>query len=183
MGLADCAFETERLSAAGWHSIAFEGSAQGELADVVADMLTAAVTRSLPEQWSGDYSVDRARDWIAERDDEGVTLLVFDRSSGRPVGLMVLFEEHIDGDQEQGSVDVLLGYLLGEDSWGQGFASELVAGFVDWCRDHEVAAIVGGVADGNPASVRVLTKNGFHPVTGGDAVGRSERPYRIDLTL
>ena len=83
MGLADCAFETERLSAGGWHSIAFEGSAQGELADVVADMLTAAVTRSLPEQWSGNYSVDRARGWIAERDDEGVTLLVLDRSSRR----------------------------------------------------------------------------------------------------
>ena len=139
------------------------------------------MTRSLPEQWAGDYTVERARSWIAERDAESVTLMVLDRSSGHPLGLMLLFEEHVAGHRAEGSVHVRLGYLLGEDSWGKGFASELVAGFVRWCRSHEVASIAGGVADDNPAPARVLTKNGFHRVTSDDAVGPGERLYRVDL--
>ena len=181
MVLDGCAFDTERLSVGGWHSIAFEGSERAELADVVAGMLTPAVTRSLPGPWSGGYTVDRARGWIRERDDEGAALLVLDRSSRHPVGLVLLFEEHVAEGQARGPVDVRLGYLFAEDSWGKGFASELVAGFVGWCRDHEVASIAGGVADDNLASARVLTKNGFQQVTAEDAVGPGERLYRVDL--
>ena len=61
MVLTDCAFETERLAARGWHAVAFEGARGRGLADVVAELLTPAVTRTLPPQWSGAYSVDRAR--------------------------------------------------------------------------------------------------------------------------
>lgn len=183
MVLAGCAFVTERLSVGDWHSIAEGGDAHPELADVVVELLTPAVTANLPDGWSGSYSVERARKWIAERDDEGVALLAVERSSARAVGIMLLFEERADPGGERGRVDVRLGYLLGEGSWGRGFASELVAGFVAWCRDHEVASISGGVAAENAASERVLTKNGFREVPAGDAgVGSGEQLYRVDLT-
>lgn len=70
---------------------------------------------------------------------------------------MILFESD---DEKSGSV-VRLGYLLSESAWGQGLASELVRGFVDWCGTVEIAAILGGVERDNTASQRVLTKNGF----------------------
>jgi len=63
-------------------------------------------------------------------------------------------------DEKSGSV-VRHGYLLSESAWGQGLASELVRGFVDWCRTVEIEAILGGVERDDIASQRVLMKNGF----------------------
>ncbi len=92
-------------------------------------MLPVPVTRSLPPPWQGPYSVTRAQQWVEERDKEGTTLLVVDKQVNQPVGLMILFEtEDIYG------FEVRLGYLLAEPAWGKGFASELVRGFVGWCR-------------------------------------------------
>lgn len=48
-----------------------------------------------------------------------------------------------------------------QSAWGQGLASELVRGFVDWCRTVKIAALVGGVERDNIPSQRVLEKNGF----------------------
>ena len=71
---------------------------------------------------------------------------------------MILFET--EGESNAG-IEVRLGYLLAETAWGSGLASELVCGFVDWCRRQEIASIVGGVGSENIASRRVLEKNGF----------------------
>jgi RimJ/RimL family protein N-acetyltransferase len=121
-------------------------------------MLTPKITSSLPLEWQGAYSVDRTREWIAARDDESVNLLVAERQSHNVVGLMLLFEtEAASGDD----VDVRLGYLLAESAWGQGLASELVQGFVHWCRGQAVSSIESGVGRNNHASRRVLEKNGF----------------------
>lgn len=120
-------------------------------------MLTASITQSLPDGWRGDYTIERANEWIRERDREGVTLLVLERTSRTPVGMMILFESN---DEKLGRT-VRLGYLLYETAWGQGLASELVQGFVGWCRKAEITSIVGGVERDNVASQRVLQKNGF----------------------
>ncbi len=59
--------------------------------------------------------------WIADRDHEGTTLLVVEKSSRTPVGVIILFESTREGTC---TVDLRLGYLLSEDSWGQGFACD-----------------------------------------------------------
>ena len=124
---------------------------------VVAGILTEPVTRTLPAAWHGAYSEERARDWIAERDREGATLLVAEKASANPVGLVILLES----PSEDGT-ELRLGYLLAEASWGKGVASELVDGLVQWCRAQaEIRSLAGGVAPDNPASKRVLEKNGF----------------------
>ncbi len=119
MVLSRCAFDTERLAAGPWHEIAIEDPGKNGLADVVASMLTPAVTRQLPEPWAGEDTADRARAWIAERDDEGATLLVLERASGRPIGLVLLFEEPSGRDEGRSAVGVRLGYLLAEESRGR----------------------------------------------------------------
>jgi hypothetical protein len=90
--LKKCAFETERLIVEEWHSPSAMGRRPLDLAKVLASLLTQAVTRSLPAPWQGNYTLDRARDWIRERDREGATLLVNDKSTHQIVGLMVLVE-------------------------------------------------------------------------------------------
>lgn len=162
-----CRFVTERLLVEEWHSLSADDWAHQELAHVVSTMLTARVTQSLPEGWQGAYTIERASEWIQERDREGATLLVVERSSRMPVGVMILLES----DDEKLGRSVRIGYLLSESAWGQGLASELVQGFVGWCRMAGIGSIVGGVERDNVPSQRVLEKNGFvcAPSTDGAA--------------
>ena len=177
--LSCCEFETRRLIVKEWHSLSSNEWHEEELAEVVARMLTESVTRSLPPAWQGGYSLARARAWVEERDAEGTTLLAIDLETRRPAGLVIL---HLAATETVGAgADVRLGYLLAEESWGRGLASELVAGLVTWCRGQSaLSSITGGVAPDNPASARVLEKVGFEPLASeGEATG--EQLYRLTL--
>jgi len=159
-----------------WRSFLPSEWKQQDLGQVVSAMLTDAVTTSLPTAWQGHYSVARVRQWIEERDNEGTTLLVVDKSTKMPVGLMILFET--DAENGDSGVEVRLGYLLSESEWGKGFASELVKGFVGWCRDQpSILSIAGGVARDNPASRRVLEKNGFQPIQPEGEAAQDEQLF------
>ena len=127
----------------------------------LVSLLSEAVTRDLPAGWQGFYDQDRASSWFADRRNEGAVLFIADRSDRRPVGLLILAESEITDV----SRDIFLGYLIHESDWGRGLATEVVAGFADWCRTNgTVRSIVAGVTDSNAASARVLSKNGFVPV-------------------
>lgn len=141
-----CAFDTERLSAGNWIPTS------DELPQFVTELLSPAVTTELPEHWQGAYSNHRARQWIEEQDAESTVLLVQDLS-GEPVGLLILYPDERT---------VRIGYMLSEEYWGDGLATELISGFVGWCQNSDsFDEIVAGVAASNLASVRVLEKCGF----------------------
>jgi len=150
-------YSTQRLLVREWHSLVPEEWIQQDLEVVVKNILTTQVTRSLPPVWQGIYSHDRARDWVLERDDEGVTLLAVEKISRKPIGLIILFET----DNGPGGSELRLGYMLAESAWGKGLASEFISGFVEWCRNNEIASVTSGVERDNIASRRVLEKNGF----------------------
>ena len=170
---ANCRFETDRLRVAPWHEAASE--AELDLPTVVAAMLTARATASLPEAWRGDFSVRRASEWIEERDQESPTLLVADSESGLAVGFVMLADVSLDG----ASVDVRIGYLLDEGVWGRGLATELVAGLAHWARSQpSVDTLTAGVDATNPDSSRVLVKNGFAPLSTHEA---GEAIYQLAL--
>jgi RimJ/RimL family protein N-acetyltransferase len=148
----------------------------GESLEVaISEMLTPAVTRSLPPEWQGSYSGERARQWVEARDREGATLVVVERSRCTAIGLVILFH---DGEEPDGP-RLRLGYLLAESAWGKGLASELIRGFVEWCQETGVTSVVGGVERGNVASQRVLEKSGF--VRAPDAVSAAEEMFILNL--
>lgn len=147
-------FTTERLIVDEWHSFSADEWAQQNLVDVVQQVMTESVTKTLPPPWQGKYSQARARQWITERDAEGVTLLALNNTNAQPVGLTVLFDADNNGH-------LRLGYMLAESAWGKGFATELISGLVNWARSHQVHSITGGVEPHNIASARVLEKCGF----------------------
>ena len=61
------------------------------------------------------------------------------------------------------------GYLFDEAVWGNGLASEVVGGLVGWARSQpRIQTLTGGVTRSNPASARVLAKNGFELIGGLD---------------
>ncbi len=173
---AGCRFDTVRLSADEWRR-----QAERHKVDLVAlavDMMTPATTRGLPELWQGSFTVERAQAWIEERNSESPTLLVIERSSGRAIGLLILFETP---DNTQGC-EMRIGYLFEEASWGQGYARELVAGLVAWAQmEAGIHSLTGGVAANNPASVRVLESNGFFCINGQAAAdGEAARGAAAD---
>ncbi|HZX28138.1 MAG TPA: GNAT family N-acetyltransferase [Telluria sp.] len=65
-----------------------------------------------------------------------------------------------DIDRQAGQAEV--GYRIGKDAVGRGCASAAVAHLVTLARARwGLRVLVAFVADGNPASARVLEKNGF----------------------
>jgi RimJ/RimL family protein N-acetyltransferase len=165
-----CSFKTDRLVVREWHTLS-----DLDIPHAIVSILTPGVTQSLPDGWQGEYDFDRATKWIAERDSEGATLLVLDRASRAPIGLMILFES----EEEGGGRCVRIGYMLAEAAWGRGYGSELLQGFVDWCRTTDIASIIGGVARENRASRRVMEKSGFSVIA--DTRDQQELVYQLRL--
>ncbi len=55
-----------------------------------------------------------------------------------------------------------LGYWLGRRHWGKGVMTRIVAAYAPWVmRELALLRLQATVHDGNPASARVLQKNGF----------------------
>lgn len=163
----DWTYSTDRLLVKEWHSFTSDDWQEQDLAVIVKSILTPQVTFSLPPSWQGSYTLERALAWIAERDNEGITLLAVEKSSVNAVGIIILFESAKD---KYGS-DMRLGYMLAESSWGKGFASELVNGFIIWCQDNNIKSVTAGVEKDNIASKRVLEKCGFTQVSSDEKAG------------
>lgn len=163
----DPAFATERLATLPWHDVESDTA----LAGTVKRMLTPAVTLDLPADWQGPYSLERAQQWIVDRDNESLVLLIVDRLTKRPVGLLFLANED--------STTVRVGYLFDEDSWGQGLATELVLGLVKQSGSLGIHTLLGGVMRSNVASCRVLEKCGF--TCCANTSTPAELLYRPDL--
>lgn len=63
---------------------------------------------------------------------------------------------------EDENCEAHIGYLLAEEYWGIGLASELLPGFLGVASSHSKwRKIVGGVDHANKASAHVLLKLGF----------------------
>lgn len=147
-------YATDRLLLDEWHSLSTKDWPDQNLVDFVKQTLTEKVTAALPPAWQGEYSIARAHQWISERDKESTTLLAIDKKQEYAIGLVILFE-----DEDKNSIR--LGYLLNESAWGQGYASELINGLVQWCEINGISSLTGGVERDNTASRRVLEKCGF----------------------
>jgi ribosomal-protein-alanine N-acetyltransferase len=166
-----CRFETSRLAIDDWHRFPSSGNDEDRLPEFVCKLLSPAVTASLPAAWQGDYSLQRARTWIEDRDKESVVSLVAYRASGLPAGLIIL--------ADSAWPDVHIGFLLLQSEWGKGLATELVQGLVKWCQASAVRTIVGGTAFDNLPSQRILEKSGFARKT--EQPGDTEYHYELRL--
>jgi len=163
--LDECSFETDRLTIDSWR---FQSARYEWLEDrglMVRSLLTASVTQGLPLGWQGEYDRVRGEAWFSDREVEGPVLVAVEPGRSEVVGLLLLFESEVDGFDD---VDVRVGYLLAEQAWGRGLASELVAGLVEWCQTRPlIRSLHGGVDSDNTASIGVLEKNGFvHSASG-----------------
>jgi len=99
-----------------------------------------------------DQNMDQ---WIDARDAESDIYLIRETGTDAFIGLMFLTPPFNN--------DIHLGYLLGQSTCGQGFASELLAGLVLHVPKTGFR-LLGSVRRENPASAHVLRKTGFQLV-------------------
>lgn len=118
----------------------------------VKDMMTPVVVKYLPPYFHHIHTLAQAEDWLTRMLKESRLCAISDQSQ-HVVGFLFLYLE---------STDVHIGYVFGEPHWGQGYASELIAGLVDAAKQRpEWERLVAGVDKSNLASSRLLTKVGF----------------------
>jgi RimJ/RimL family protein N-acetyltransferase len=139
----DCVLETERLMLR-----------RPTLADVKAitrlagDRRIAENTR-LPHPYSQDHAVEFVRH--VANTQEAAFLVEHDHA---PIGMVGVTWREPDAPE--------LGYWLGVDHWGQGFATEAARAAIDFAfEEFAIEHLRSGARVANPASRNVLEKCGF----------------------
>ncbi|MFD2205760.1 GNAT family N-acetyltransferase [Kiloniella antarctica] len=158
--ISSCAFTTRRIAVKAWGftSVHLETVQDVKLEAELLELLTPAVTMFLPEPLQLSQKTDRIASWIIARNSESTVLEARDKSTHALLGVLILAVT----DDADCPLEIRLGYLLREKSWGRGIASELLKGLVAWCRENHLPVhFLGGVERGNPASASVLIKTGF----------------------
>jgi RimJ/RimL family protein N-acetyltransferase len=142
---SSCVLETERLTLR-----------RPTLADVKAiarlanDRRIAENTRRLPHPYLTDHAVEFVRT-MASDPHETVFLI---ENSHTPIGVVGIDWREPDAPE--------LGYWLGVEYWGQGFATEAARAVIDFTFEEcDAEQLVSGARVANPASRNILEKCGF----------------------
>ena len=140
-----CVLETERLMLR-----------RPTLADVKAiahlanDRRIAENTRRLPHPYSQDHAIDFVR---ATANDRPETVFLIENNH-TPIGMVGI-------DWRQAATPEL-GYWLGVEHWGQGFATEAARAVIDFTfEEFDIEHLIAGARVANPSSRNILEKCGF----------------------
>jgi RimJ/RimL family protein N-acetyltransferase len=165
-----CVLETERLRLR-----------RPTLADVKAitrlanDPRIAENTRRLPHPYSHDHAVQFVN---AQADAGRETVFLIERDY-QPIGMVGIDWREAEAPE--------LGYWLGVDHWGQGFATEAARAVIDFTFEaFDIEHLISGARVANPASRNVLEKCGFQwsgvELHRFEALGSSTPVDRFRLT-
>jgi RimJ/RimL family protein N-acetyltransferase len=140
-----CVLETERLMLR-----------RPTLADVKAiarlanDRRIAEMTRRLPHPYTKDDAIAFVR---ATANDPRETIFLIENNFV-PVGMVGVDWREPDAPE--------LGYWLGVEHWGQGFATEAARAVIDFTfEEFEIEHLISGARVANPSSRNILEKCGF----------------------
>ncbi|KDM91705.1 GNAT family N-acetyltransferase [Photobacterium galatheae] len=162
-----CEFYTLRLRVSHLSNALNQSVSEVDLVRAALRLLTPKVTQSLPPEFQSVQNEQSAQAWVQEMMQESHFILIQIAATQEIIGFMFL-----DVYEEAGTQKAHLGYLLGEAFWGQGYASECLAGLIEWCRRTQpVSTLLAGVAAENTQSVRLLQKQGFEEATADAPAG------------
>jgi RimJ/RimL family protein N-acetyltransferase len=124
-----------------------------QIVHLANDVDVARMTTGIPHPYTLDHGCAFVA--MAEHADPHIDLpLLIEHRKHGPVGMVGLHRREAPWPE--------LGYWLGRDFWGMGFATEAARGLLDWAQvERGMRAAASGHFDDNPASGRVLEKLGF----------------------
>jgi len=144
-------FQTKRLSIFNWKNW------PNDLIKSISLITTTKVMASLPSNWRNLSNRQTISQWINHREKEGQCLCIVNQTDQTLIGILFIYTDN-------NIKEMRLGYLIGEQYWQKGFASETIKGLCEYCKIHfQGYTLIGGVASSNSASIKVLQKNGFYP--------------------
>lgn len=149
-------FETKRLDVIYWAETLADAGVRSTLAAELTKVLTPRVLHNLPPSLQVVADEGGIERWIQKRAEECDVYLVRDKSQAL-IGLLIFAS---NGDEAR-DVTLHLGYMLAEDSWGQGIATELLTGVLEAAKIIAPVRLLGGVSLDNHVSAHVLRKLGF----------------------
>jgi len=142
---SSCALETERLTLR-----------RPTLADVKAiarlanDRRIAENTRRLPHPYTQDHAIAFVR--AMAHDPREIVFLI--ENNHTPVGAVGIDWREPEAPE--------LGYWLGVEHWGQGFATESARAVIDFTfEEFDIEHLIAGARVANPSSRNILEKCGF----------------------
>lgn len=150
-------FETDRLRVRNWQDVLSAGEAPPWLEKGLGKLLTPNVLQHLPPSLQLSGADSEIADWVSLQAGAGDTFLVQDRHSGSLLGMLILAAF----GESPAPIQLHIGYLLAEEAWGKGIATELVMGLVKRVPTGRNITVMGGVGLDNPGSAKVLQKAGF----------------------
>lgn len=123
--------------------------------DSVLEIMTPAVTKSLPPSFQGLENNVQVGEWLKALIMESKVYLVEQKAN--VIGFIFIAEQnhnnHVAGH---------IGYLLGERFWRQGFAFEMLKGLIEHLiTESRLHHLIAGVAVDNLGSIGLLEKLGF----------------------
>lgn len=139
-----------------WAARVADPTSRAALGRALAPLLTAEVTARLPAALAFTPGKDDIESWIARADGIAEIHTIERRDTAELAGLLLLFCE---GDRDDS--DLMIGYFLGPAHWGQGLASDMLAGLVAQLDRGPERHLFAGTDADNIASQRVLEKAGF----------------------
>ncbi len=149
-----------------------DGNDREVLLSRVEALFNPAVVQHLPPAFHIVNSRQTAELWFEGMINESRVFVAFETRSETVIGLLFV---HVDIDRQ-----AHIGYLLEEDYWGRGLASELLTGFITFAsKQADWKGLIGGVEKANTASSHLLQKLGFVETADGDG---STTYYRYDLS-
>lgn len=120
----------------------------------IPELLTPAVVSNLPPYFHDIDSATAAQQWLDQLLSDSRLFILEHQESGLIIGFLFTSVET--------NGDVHIGYLLAEDFWGRGLATELLQELVIYGKHQpNWKTLVGGVDLHNVASRHLLLKLGF----------------------
>ena len=129
----------------------------GDEAALVRHANNRNVSRNLKDRFPFPYTAADAESWIERAGAQNLpTTFAIALDDGVVGGVGV----DLGADVFRRSAEI--GYWLGEPFWGRGIATEALGAMTEYAFAHfDICRLEAGVFEWNPASARVLEKNGY----------------------
>lgn len=109
---------------------------------------------NLPTYFHGINSMNDAQCWLKEMRSSSRLFIVKDSDNNTIIGYIFVSKEN--------ETDAHIGYLLEEQSWGKGYATEILKGLIDFLnQENRIKRLIAGVDSNNIVSCKLLIKLGF----------------------
>lgn len=162
-----------KTSLAPWRPRLADPQARAALGRALVPLLTRDVTLRLPADLDFDPDRDEIDTWLDRADGLAEIHTITRHDTGALAGLLLLFSESHDGDDRDDDGDLMIGYFLGREHWGQGLASDMLIGLVAQLDKGPQRRLFAGTDGDNVASQRVLEKAGFTRETADSVPDRA----------